>query len=280
MKIIIMPRNKEEIINAYNYVSGYMIGLKDLSVNMPNYFNEEELFNILEEIKDKEIFIALNKNMHNEDIEYLKNIMFKLENYNVNITYYDIALVNIKKENNLKNDLVWHQEHLTNNYITSDYWHSHGAVYTIVSSEITKEEINEIKENSKSKIIVPIFGYIPMFVSKRHLVKNYLETFNIKDDSKLYYIKHKEDIYPIIDEEETIAYSSKVLNAVDEIFNIKADYYLLNSVLIDEDFFIEIVKMYSEAKEDNILKYKEIIDSKLNTDHGFLNKETIYKVKK
>lgn len=281
MKLIIMPRSKEEILNTKDIVDGYMLGVENLSINMPNYFKIEELFNILEEVKDKEFFIALNKNMHNEDIPKLKELMIKLDNYKVNIAYYDIAVVNIKKENNLNNDLVWYQEHLTNNYITSNYWYEHGAKYTILSNEITKEEILEIKENAKGLVMYQIFGYLPMFVSRRHLVKNYLETFDIKDNSNMYYLEHKGEIYPTIDNENgTISYTSKILNGIKEVPNLNLDYMILNSFMIEENIFLDIVKMYKNVAKDNVLEYEEIINNKLHTDYGFLYKETVYKVKK
>ena len=281
MKLIIMPRSKNEILNTKDLVDGYMLGVENLSINMPNYFDIEELFNILEEIKDKEFFISLNKNMHNEDIPNLKDLMIKLENYKVNIAYYDIAVVNIKKENNLNNDLVWYQEHLTNNYITSNYWYQHGAKYTILSNEITKEEILEIKENAKGLVMYQIFGYLPMFVSRRHLVKNYLETFDIKDNSNMYYLEHKGEMYPTIDNENgTISYTSKILNGIKEIPNLNLDYMILNSFMIEENIFLDIVKMYKDVTKDNVLEYEEIINNKLHTDYGFLYKETVYKVKK
>jgi U32 family peptidase len=280
MKIIIMPKNKEELIKASSYIDAYMLGIKGLSTNMPSDFTLEEVIDIIKNI-NKEVFISLNKNMHNVDIEELKRVMISLDLYQVNIVYYDIAVVNIKKELNLKNDLVWNQEHLTNNYITSNYWYEHGAKYTILSSEITKEEIIEIKDNALAKIIVPIFGYLPMFVSKRNVVKNYLETFNIKDDSNIYYLEHNGEEYPMIDNVDgSIAYSSKILNGISEVPNLNVDYILLNSFLVDSDLFIEITKMFNEVNNDNKEEYAKIIDSKLNTDTGFLYKETFYKVKR
>jgi U32 family peptidase len=281
MKLIIMPRSKQEILNTKELVDGYMLGIENLSINMPNYFSEVELFNILEEIKDKEIFISLNKNMHNKDIPLLKKLMIKLDNYKVNIAYYDIAVVNIKREHNLNNDLVWYQEHLTNNYITSNYWYQYGAKYTVLSNEITKEEIIEIKENAKGLIMYQIFGYLPMFVSRRHLVKNYLETFDLKDDSSMYFLEHKGEIYPTIDNEDgTVSYNSKILNGIKEVPNLNLDYIILNSFMIEENIFLDIVKMYKNVNKDNVLEYEEIINKKLNTDYGFLYKETVYKVKK
>lgn len=281
MKLIIMPRSKQEILNTKDLVDGYMLGVENLSINMPNYFNVEELFNILEEVKNKKFFISLNKNMHNEDIPKLKDLMIKLDNYKVNIAYYDIAVVNIKKENSLNNDLVWYQEHLTNNYITSNYWYDHGAKYTILSNEITKDEILEIKENAKGLVMYQIFGYLPMFVSRRHLVKNYLETFDIKDNSNMYYLEHKGEMYPTIDDKDgTISYSSKIFNGIKEVLNLNVDYLILNSFMIEENMFLDIVKIYKNVTEDNVLEYEEIINNKLNTDYGFLYKETVYKVKK
>ena len=80
----------------------------------------------------------------------------------------------------------------------------------MLSSEITLDEVKEIEKEAKAKLMLPVFGYLPMFVSRRHLVKNYLETFNLEDNSKINYIEKEGKIYPIIDNEEgTIAYSSK-----------------------------------------------------------------------
>ena len=45
-----------------------------------------------------------------------------------------------------------------------------------------------IKENSKVKTFVNVFGYIPMFASRRHLVNNYLKTFDLTDNSDINYI--------------------------------------------------------------------------------------------
>lgn len=287
MKIMIMPSSLELMKKAINKFDSVMLGIKDLSVNMPVYYTFEEFLKIYNYLKEngKEVFVALNKNMHNKDIAFLKEIMFKLENLDIKgIIYYDIALVNIKEEYNLKTPLVWGQEHLTTNYITSNYWNKFGASYTLVSNEITKEEILEMKEHSLSKLIVTVFGYLPMFVSERHLVKNYLKTFDLKDDSKVNYIEKEGNIYPIIDSDYgTFAFSSHILNGIKEALQFKdkgIDYILLNSFLIDDDKFIMVLDLFNNMDNSNILDSFRLIEDTFNTDNGFLNKETIYKVKK
>lgn len=283
MKLLIMPKSINQTKDLISNCDGVIVGLDKLCINMPNNFTKDELKQIIDICKynKKEVFISLNKNMHNSDLDYLKEVLIEFDNYNVEgFIYYDIALVNLKEELNLKTSLVWHQEHLTTNYLTSNYWYDHGALYTYLSSEITKEEINEISTLCKAKTLVNIFGYLPMFVSRRHLVKNYLKTFNISDNSKINYIKKEGKTYQIIDScDGTIAYSSAVLNGIEEILSLKCDYAVLNCFEIEEEFMKEILEMYKNVNESNVLEYKERIDSKLNTDLGFLYKETIYKVK-
>ncbi len=284
MKLMIMPKNKEEVISTIKVTDAFILGLKDLSINMPNYFDLTELKDLIKLIHDnhKEVFISLNKNMHNSDLSYLKETMLLLEELDIQgIMYYDIAVVNLKLDNKLKTPLVWSQEHMTTNYVTSNYWFSYGALYTLLSGEITLEEVAEIKTNAQAKLILPIFGYLPMFVSKRHLIKNYLTSFNLKDKSEINYISKAGINYPIIDNElGTITYSGHILNGIREVPNLTVDYILLNSFNIPSDIFTKVVKMYSSVNKDVALELETKIDSMLDTDRGFLYKETTYKVKK
>lgn len=286
MKIMIMPNSLEMLKNCLGKYNSIMIGIENLSINMPKYFNYEEFIEIYNFCKENniEIFVALNKNMHNKDLEYLKEKMFKLEELNITgIMYYDIALVNIKLENNLKTPLVWGQEHLTTNPVTSNFWNKYGSEYTLVSNEITKEEILEMKKNSLSKLIVTVFGHLPMFVSERHLIKNYLKTFDLEDNSEINYIENCGNIYPIIDNElGTISYSAHILNGINEVLEFKendVDYILLNPFLVENKFEM-VLDLFNNVNKENVDDYSKIIEENFKCDNGFLNKETIYKVKK
>lgn len=284
MKLLIMPKSINQIESLIEDIDGVIVGIKDLSINQPAYFTLDEIKKINEIIKNngKEIFVSLNKNMFNKDLEILEYTLLQLDNLKLNgILYYDIAIVNFKKNLKLVTPLVWNQEHLTTNYLTSNFWYEYGAKYTMLSSEITIDEINEIKENAKAKIMVPIFGYLPMFVSRRHLVKNYLDTFKIKDDSSINYIEKENKTYAIIDSDDgTIAYSNKCLNGINETLKLNSDYIVLNSFNINNATFRRVVSMYNIVNESNVQEFKEEIDKMLDTDTGFLYKETVYEVKK
>ena len=265
-KVAVIINNIKEAKDIQDYIDAFLLPIENLSINYIHTFSLEKI----KEIKklNKEIFIIINKNIHNNELFLLKKTLKEIENLNINgIVFYDIALVNLKQKMHLKTPLVWNQEHLTTNYGTVNYWYNKGVEYAYLSSELTKREIDEIKNNAKAKLFVNVFGYIPMFTSKRHLVNNYLETFNLKSKNQNT-IRKEGKIYPINDTNlGTTVYSNYILNAVDIDFN-KIDYLVFNSNLIDEKDFINVLKDYKEKHKNKFPK-----------ETGFLYQETIYKVK-
>lgn len=273
MKKLIFPNNKN-IEDLISISDAFLFGIKGYSVNFPCDLTIEELKEINELLNenDKELFISLNKNMINSDIEELKKLLKEIDELNIKgIFYADTCFINLKKELNLKTDLVWSNEHLTTNYSTINFWLDYGVKYTYLSCEITKEEIKKISKNTDSKLIVPIFGHLPMFVSFRHAVKNYLDYFNLKSDTEINYLEKENKKYPILDNElGTVVYSSYILDGYEELQELDVDYATFNEFNIDRDTFIKVLNRYDGKTKDY----------NLNTDKGFLYKETVYKVKK
>lgn len=279
-KIIINPSSLDDIDKTIDIIDGFIIGIKDLCVNTNLTIDD---LSILKKYNNKDIFVSLNKNIHEVELDKVKNILIELNNYNIKgVLFYDIGLLNIYNSLNVNYDLVWSQEHLVTNYNTINYWNSFGSNYAYLSSDITEEEIIEITKYSKSKLLVNLFGYLPMFVSKRHIVKNYLEYFNLSDNSKINYIEKENNIYPIIDNNVgTQTFSSNILNGIKSYLNINVDYIVLNSFNIEFNKFIDVIKMFKNVNESNVEEYYNKINSMFkNVDDGFLNTKTIYKVKK
>ena len=126
-------------------------------------------------VKDDKLTLMMKNCLPKEKV---KKILIELDNYKIKgVLYYDVAVLNIYRSLKLKYDLVWGCEHYATNYNTINYWHSFGVNYAYLSSDITLQEIIDITKNTKSKLMVNLFGYLPMFVSKRHIVKNYLNYF-------------------------------------------------------------------------------------------------------
>ena len=221
-KILTIPSTLDEIKKTKDIVDGFIIGIKDMSVNMNLEIDD---LSILNEIKDKDIFISINKNIHNTELDKLKQILKDLNNYKIKgVLYSDVALVNLSKKFKLNYDLVWSSEHSVTNYNTINYYNSLGVKYAYLSSDITIEEVKEIKKNTKSKLLFNIFGYLPMFVSRRHIVKNYLNYFNLNDNSTINYIEKEDKVYPIIDNKtHTSVYSNNILNGIKAYLDLDLD---------------------------------------------------------
>lgn len=270
MKLLI-PFNEETFNESLKYVDSYLVGILGFTVNQDYLIDETNLENIIEKIttNKKEVFVNINKNMFHDDLKPLRELLIKLNKLNIKgVCFYDVSVIGIVKEENLDLNLVWHQEHATTNYLTINYWYEKGCNYTFLSNEITKEEIEEIKKNTKSTLILQTFGYIPMFVSKRPLITNYKKYFNIKDDRKLYNLEYQDKHYPILEKEFLESYDAKIRNAYD----IEVDYKYLNDFLIEKDKFIEVLRCYKENDYEKLVTLYEKYE-------GFLNEKTVYRVK-
>ena len=284
-KILIMPTSKEMVEDLLPYYDGIILGIEGLSVNLPFYIKLEELKNY-QKIKEsgKALFIMLNKNMHNSDLDPLKETLQELKQYQIDgVFYYDVSLINLKQKLNLSYPFIWSQEHFSTNAETCNFWASHGCEGAYLSSEITVEEIKEIRTNTNISLFVTLFGYLPMFDSKRHLVKNYLKNFHLKENGNQYFIEKEGKKYPIIDDENgTTVYSWAILNAISEYFlfqKIGIDYVILNSFAIDDSLFKKILMNVYGMTEETKDMVEEIINELPNVFKGFLYTETIYKVK-
>lgn len=283
-KIMVAPSSFDNIELIIGSADAIVVGIENLSVNFLEV-KFADIPSLLEKVhfKNKKIFISINKNMHNHNLNEVEEILKKCDEMKIDgIFYCDVAILNIHKRLSLNIPLVWNAEHLATNYNTINYWAKNGISYAFLSNEITLEEINEIKKNVSIPLIAQAFGYIPMYVSKRHAIDNYLKHFNLSTSSQDFYIFKEENKYPILERKDnTEIYSHFILNAIEEYADSDIDYLLLNGFKIDVDAFIEVIDMFNTVTKENVLDYKERIDSMFNnTGLGFLYKEAIYQVKK
>lgn len=284
MKILIEPITKQ---NKYEDADGIILALKDYSVQSMNYYSIDEIKTIKDNNPTKEIFISINKNLMNEDIEPLSNILKEIDNLNVNgIFFYDTAVLQLHRELNLKTDLVWSSTHMVNNYKTCNYYNDKGCKYALLGKEITLEEIKEIITNSTITSMVEVVGLPSVAFSKRRLVSNYYSDLGKeKKDSIVIEEKVTKEKY-IVNEDSngTGFFLDRVVNGTSilkDLYDVNCKYIIFREYGIDKDTFYELVKDTKDyinnkcTDEGYIEKYK-----KLGDFTNFFFKKTIYKVKK
>ena len=282
MKLLIEPINKNNLYEET--VDGIILPLKDYAVESIISFSLAEIKDIVKN-SECEIFIKINKNLLNEDIEDLTNILKELDKLNIkDILFYDLAVLELKKELDLKVDLVWNQTHMVNNYRTCDYYYNHGVKYALLGKEITLDEIIEIINKSKITSMVEVVSKPSVAFSKRKLVTNYYKDLG-KEVNNDIVVKEKvtDTNYEFIEDSNgTSIFLDKITNGtsvIKDLYEAKCEYIIFREYGIDN--FRELVidtKKYIEDKcrdDKYISKYKKLGDST-----NFFFKKTIYRVKK
>ena len=281
MKLLVEVSNKS---NLYlDYVSGIILPLDKYSVESTCFFTMDEIRNIVSNSKT-EVFVKINKNLENDDIEDIKNILIELDSIGVNgVFFYDLAVLELKRELNLKLDLVWNQTHMVNNYETCNYYYSKGCKYALLGKEITLDEIKEIIGKSNITCMVEVVSRPSVAFSKRSLVTNYYK--DLGKDSKseiLIHEKVSDDDYRVVENDlGTTFFLNTITNGtsiIKDLFDIGCSYIIFREYGIDN--FSELVRDTMNYINNNCIdnsyveKYKKLGDST-----NFFFKKTIYKVK-
>lgn len=285
MKLLIEPQSKNKLYQ--DKVDGLILSLKDYAVQSPIYYTVEEIKKIREENSNIELFININKNILNNDIEPLKELLLELDKLNINgIFYYDLAILKLKKELNLKTDLVWSQTHMVNNYKTCNYYHSKGVKYALLGKEITLEEIIEILKNTTIIPMVEVVGLPSVAFSKRKLITNFYKDINKEPKEVLDVVeKVTNSTYELTEDNNgTSFFLKEVINGtsvIKELYDNNLQYIIMRGYGLEEELFSELIhdtKEYiSNSCKDTsyITKYE-----KLGNNTNFFFKKTIYMVKK
>jgi len=279
MKLLVEPEKK----NVEYDSDGLILALEDFSVESVCYYTMDEIQDIKNHYHG-ELFIKVNRNFFNEDIASLKEILISLDQMGVDgVFFYDLAVLQIKRELNLKLNLIWNQTHMVNNYRTCDYYYEKGVKYALLGKEITLDEIKEILLKSKVQCMVEVVSRPSVAFSKRKLVSNYYSDLKETGEKELL-VQEKVtgDFYRVMEDSYgTCFFLDKITNGtsvIKELFECNCPYIIMREYGVDS--FDELV---SDTKEyilggcknlEYVSKYEKLGDSS-----NFFFKKTIYKVK-
>lgn len=284
MKVLVEVASK----NIDSYVGrcdGILLGLSSYSVLNAVGFTVEEVSSIAKEYPTLEIFVKMDKNFMNDEVDSLKDVLVELDQLPIEgVFFYDMAVLEIKQELSLELPLVWSQTHMVSNYRTCNYFLEQGVNYALLSKEITLDEIEDISEKSDISTIVEVVSHPSVGYSRRKLVSNYYRDLEEEGNSTLSILERITNQKYIVKEEDagTGFLLDQVMNGtsvIASLYRMNIDYVLLREEGISD--FLELLldtKTYVDCgcKDTNYVeKYK-----KLGDNTGFFFKKTIYRVKK
>lgn len=251
---------------------GYILGIDKYSFLFGKTFNIDEIKKIKDDLKEKEIFVSFNRVIFNDELEDYKMKLKEIDDLGINgIIVGDIAALTY----DIKTNVILDQTHLNNSFYAINHYYNNGVYGTVLTNDITLSEINDIKKNTKSVLFKQVFGYPHLSTSKRKLISNYKEYFNINDTSSIYEIneKNSDNIYKIIEDNfGTHILGDKVLNLLS--FDIDVDYKIVDGFMLGD--VKKVLEIFMNNKKDK----NDWINDTYNANYGFINKETIYRVKK
>ena len=291
MEIIVKPDKSIDEYIEHN-ITTFLLPLKDYSVEYSSYYTLDEIKGIRDKYPEITIFVSMNKNIMNEEIENVKSILNELNDISIKgVFFYDTALLKIKRDLGLNLDLVWSQTHMVTNYKTCDYYKDMGVKYALLSKEITKDEVIEIINKSKIKPILELITKPSIAFSKRKLVSHYYENLGKKKEDKITLNEKISATNLIVSENSDGVFFTKdsILNGcviLDSLLNTDLEYILLKEDYIEHSLFLEAVlqisyyinnyKNMSDLDKENWLNEQNKL---LGESTGFFFQKTIYRVK-
>lgn len=289
MKFVVIPNNVSELdFYTESGTNTFILGLENYCINYPSVSLEE-----IKKLSNKySLFISVNKNIFNSEINDLKEKLIELSKLPIlGVLFYDLGVLNIVLENKIDVNLIWHQTHMVTNYNTCNYYHSKGVKGAFLANEITLDEIIEIKNKTNMELMVEVFGYPIMSHSRRSLLSNYFKAIHKEKENRVYNLEDREEKYLLKETKDgaSILYG-KLINGTKPLFDLienKIDYLVLDMQEVASEIGIKVLDKYNYILENfsnlNVSEKEEIISSMnelIGDSTNFFYKKTIYKVKK
>lgn len=260
MSNILIYVDKLEYISDYRKagVSAFLFGLSNYCVGYNTY--------TLDDIKNVEVsnkYLLINRVLDCKAIDELKVILKDISGIK-GIVFEDIGLVNVL--NDFEGEKIIFQNHFGTNKDSINFWLDR-VDSVFVSNEITYDEIDYICKNVKKDVVLHLYGYNQVMYSRRLLLSNWSERFNIekKSTNVISDISSGIKFRAMENEYGTVMYSQNVFNGSRLLGLDNVKYYYVNTTMVDHDVIMDFLTNKEHSSEDE--------------DNGFLDRETIYKLK-
>lgn len=238
-------------------VSTFLFALEDYCVGYKTLSLEE-----IEKIDVSNKFLLLNRVLDCRDIDKLKDLLKNIQNIK-GLVFEDLGVYQLAKKMHLNVELILFQNHFGTNIRSLTFWEDKVSG-VFVSNELTYDELAYISDHCHN-LCLHLYGYNQVMYSRRLLLSNWSEEFNIpfKKENIIEETATKVRFRAYENEYGTIMYSEKVFNGQEllKLDNIK--YFYVNPFMIPHQRVLNYLKTFTDNESDK----------------GFLNKKTIYKLK-
>jgi len=261
-KILVIITNENQIsICKKASVPNFLFPLKDFAVGFETTFSLNEI---------EEGYLLINRILDTKAYQELKMLLKNLKDQIKGIVFEDFGIIKLAQELNLKQELILYQTHFGTNSKSINA-NLKFVDSQVISTDITREEINDILNAAIKPLVYVLYGLIPVMYSRRTLLTNFEETFKTDKETQvmLEEVVSKKRFQAIENEYGTILYHDKFLNGQIEAHTAKIKFCLLNTLGLSSEDFEKVLNDY--LNQEKKLEAQE--------DQGFLETKTIYRLK-
>lgn len=280
VELIVTPYCLEDF-DKLTQADSYLVGNEGFGVRLAASFPLETFEACVSKAHNlgKKLYVNVNKVFTSDEIAGLINFLQYLKSCEVDgIFFSDFGVYNIAQRLEMVDLLVYYSETQMVNYLDADFIRSLGVKSLILSKDITLENIQEFAAHCTYDIGLPIYGYYPLFYSKRQLIRNYFAQY--KRDSSRYNKNNqltlkeqqRNESYPIYqDENGTNIFSGEILLGIDYLQNfITLGYskFIIDGIFENIDYLVEIVNLFASARKTSC-QYASMLKAKYpNKNYG------------
>ena len=277
MKLLGVIRDSNYLEYLDNGLDGLILPLENFSVDYFKYYSISDIKKYKDDT-DKLCFVVINKMIFNNELDNLLKVLKELENIKVDgVFFYDLAVLNLVKENKINVNLIYNGTNMVTNSDTINLYYDLGVRGAYLSNEITKDEVLKIRSKTKSDLFILLLGNPVVAMSRRSLLTSYFANKN-KSKSDLITIKEPKSGQEFLVKEDsngtTFFYNKRLnlSNVYKELVDNNINYGIIEQGEFSSDEYKELINAFVNFN-------KQKIDELAGHNRGFLYRETIYKVK-
>ena len=253
---------------------GYQMSLEDLV-----YINDQCLKYNLKR------YISINSIIKEDELEQLDAYIDLLKQLDVDGIYFsDFAVANKAYSKDIQDKLIYDPYNLNTNQKDIAFFGEYD-VPSVLSRELTLDEMKEIVKSRPLLCDIQIFGHLRISESKREFISNYFRNFNINENPKnkeTYTIMEKTRDYklPIMEDEHGTCIYTDYVFAMFEGINELSKY--INRAIIDDIFvpselindYVRNINNFKPESLDVIKESLKINYPNITLSNGYLFQKT------
>ena len=205
-------------------------------------------------------YVSINSLIQESDSEKLDAYLDLLKELDVDGIYFsDFAVANKAYEKDMQDKLIYDPYNLNTNGKDIAFFGEYD-IPSVLSRELTLDEIKEIITSRPFLCDVQIFGHLRIAESKREYISNYYRNFNINEDPKnkeTFSIKEQSRDYkmPIMEDEYgTCIYTDYIYAMFNELAEISKyiNRAIIDDIFVEPELVNEYVRNLEKVNKENI----------------------------